>query len=441
MPSSDFEDVDSHEQDVDSEEEEITIKSDQVVDKYKKASDVANSAIAKVIKEIKVGASTLDLCKLGDQAVRDETAKLYKNKKNKKMKKGLAWPTCISVNNIICHYSPLESYPNVMVLAEDDLVKVEIGSHIDGFPAFVAHSVVVGACAEKKVTGRKADVMWAAYNAAEVAVRMLKPGTTNHEITEAIRITTKCYDCKPIQNMASYNIEKDIVEGEKSILQNPVDHLSQRLQREGNKDENPSGNKQVNPALMGEKQDIEVGDVWAIDVLASTGDGRVATTEVKTSLYRRNPDQDIFLANTKSAREVLSQVDKNHGFMTFSLRDFDSEVKTRLGLKTPVDKEAITQYAVMQEKKEELVAQFKYTVLVINPTSIRKVTGLDFEKDLYVTEKEIDDKDIKNLLATSTSRKANKKKKNKSKKKGAQDLLAHLGKEEKPTEANAQPAN
>jgi len=422
--SSDFEDVDSNASDVQSEDEEITIKSDQVVDKYRKAADVANAAIAKVMAAITVGASTLDLCKLGDDSVKEETAKLYgskKNKKNNKMKKGLAWPTCISVNNIICHYSPLDSY-KAIVLQNEDLVKVEIGSHIDGFPAFVAHSVVVGAGGENKVTGRKADVMWAAYNAAEVAVRMLKPGTTNHEITEAIRVTTKCYDCKPIQNMASYNIEKDIVEGEKSILQNPVDHLSQRLQREGNKDENPSGNKQVNPALMGEKQEIEVGDVWAIDVLASTGDGRVATTEIKTSLYRRNPEQEVFLASTKSARDVLQQVHEKHGFMTFSLRDFDSEVKTRLGLKTPVDKEAVTAYAVMQEKKEEIVAQFKYTVLVINENSIRKVTGLDFDKETYVTEKEIDDQNIKNLLATSVSKKANKKKKNKAKKKAQENM-------------------
>lgn len=267
--------------------------------------------------------------------------------------------------------------------------------------------------------------MWAAYNAAEVAVRMLKPGTSNHEITEAIMKTTQSYGCKPIQNMASYNIEKDVVEGEKSILQNPVDSFPQRMQREGNKDENPTGNKQVNPALMGEKQLIEVGDVWAIDVLASTGEGKVGTTDIKTSLYRRNPEipQEQYSGNSDAARKVLRTVHNQFGFMTFSLREFgDQIVKTRYGLKAPVDNEAITQYAVMKVNPKETVAQFKYTVLVINENSIRKVTGLDFDKDVYVTEKKIEDQKIVNLLATSLNKKAKKKNKNKAKKKAADDL-------------------
>ena len=45
--------------------------------------------------------------------------------------------------------------------------------HIDGYIAPVASTVVVGG---GEVTGKKADVIMAAYTAAEVALRMMRPG-------------------------------------------------------------------------------------------------------------------------------------------------------------------------------------------------------------------------------------------------------------------------
>ncbi len=53
----------------------------------------------------------------------------------------------------------------------------DIGCHIDGFIAVAAHTFVVGASKDNKATGRKADVILAAYNAAEAALRHLKPGS------------------------------------------------------------------------------------------------------------------------------------------------------------------------------------------------------------------------------------------------------------------------
>jgi methionine aminopeptidase len=55
--------------------------------------------------------------------------------------KGLAFPTTISVNEVCAYNSPLPE--DSTTLKEGDLVKVELGVHIDGFPAFVGHSLVV----------------------------------------------------------------------------------------------------------------------------------------------------------------------------------------------------------------------------------------------------------------------------------------------------------
>lgn len=49
-----------------------------------------------------------------------------------------------------------------------------MGAHIDGFIAVVAHTIVVGISKENPATGRKADVILAAYWAGQAALRLLK---------------------------------------------------------------------------------------------------------------------------------------------------------------------------------------------------------------------------------------------------------------------------
>ena len=55
---------------------------------------------------LQVGAKIVDLCEFGDKAIVDECAKQYSKKKG--MAKGIAFPTCISVNNIVGHFTPAE---------------------------------------------------------------------------------------------------------------------------------------------------------------------------------------------------------------------------------------------------------------------------------------------------------------------------------------------
>ena len=50
----------------------------------------------------------------------------------------------------------------------------DLGVHIDGYAAVAAHTAIVGGGAP---TGRQADVMAAVATAADVIMRMLKPGT------------------------------------------------------------------------------------------------------------------------------------------------------------------------------------------------------------------------------------------------------------------------
>lgn len=61
----------------------------------------------------------VDICTLGDKLIEGQCAAQFKSKK---IEKGVAFPTCISVNNVTCHFSPLSECE--VALAEGDLVKM-----------------------------------------------------------------------------------------------------------------------------------------------------------------------------------------------------------------------------------------------------------------------------------------------------------------------------
>jgi hypothetical protein len=50
-----------------------------------------------------------------------QTGNVYKNVK-RKIERGIAFPTCLSVNNTVCHFSPLAT--DDTVLQENDMVKM-----------------------------------------------------------------------------------------------------------------------------------------------------------------------------------------------------------------------------------------------------------------------------------------------------------------------------
>ena len=189
-----------------------------MVTKYKMAGENVNRVLRQVLDKCVSGASVREVCELGDQLVIEETNKVFK--KEKEFKKGIAFPTCASVNNCICHFSPAKNEADY-TLKHGDLVKVDLGAHVDGFIAVVAHTVVVGASADNKVTGKKADAILAAHYASQAALRLLKPGNDTYAITNAVQKVAEAYKCKPVEGMFSHQLKQFKIDGEKTIIQNP----------------------------------------------------------------------------------------------------------------------------------------------------------------------------------------------------------------------------
>lgn len=380
---------------VEGEETQIPdISDDLVVTKYKMAAEIVNRVLKETIDGCKAGASARDLCEKADKRIEEETAKAFK--KDKKVQKGIAFPCCVSVNNCICHYSPLFSDPDT-VLKDGDMVKIDLGAHIDQFIAVVAHTVVVGASKDNKVKGRKADALMAAHLASEAALRLCKVGNETYTITDTVQKIAESYECKPIEGMLSHQLSQNVIDGEKTIIQNPSE--AQRKEHD--------------------KYDFEMHEVYAIDVLISTGEGQGRERDTKITVYKKT--DETYMLKMKNSRDFFSQVQKKYGNMPFTLRNMDNETKAKMGVVECVTHKLIEPFQVLYEKDGEDVAQFKFTVLLM-PNGPHKITGINFDIDSVESEHSIEDMDIQKLLKTSANPKAAKKKKKAAEKAAAETV-------------------
>lgn len=372
----------------DKEVTEKTIAEDLVVTKYKLAGEIVNRTLNTLIESVKVGVGVKELCDKGDALLLEETGKVFK--KEKDLKKGIAFPTCLSVNNCICHFSPTKNDPDYL-LKEDDVVKIDLGAHIDGFIAVAAHTVVATSDASKSISGRKADTILAAYWAGQAALRLLKPGLGNYAVTETVHKVAESFKCKPIEGMLSHQLKQFKIDGEKTIIQNPNE--AQRKEHE--------------------KCEFELHEVYAIDVLVSSGEGIGREKDTKVSIYKKT--EENYQLKLKASRALLTEVKNKHGSMPFNLRHFEEETKARMGVVECVSHKMIEPFQVLYEKPSEVVAQFKYTVLLM-PSGINLVTGLPFKMEKYQSEHSITDPELKELVTSDIKPSKNAKSKSKAKK-------------------------
>ncbi|GMR48118.1 hypothetical protein PMAYCL1PPCAC_18313, partial [Pristionchus mayeri] len=371
-------------------EPDHTLANDLVVTKYGMAADIVNATLKAVITEIKEGVEVAYLCDFGDKLLMEKTSKIFK--KEKDLQKGIAMPTCISIDNTICHFSPLRSDPPVK-LESGQLVKIDLGAHVDGFIATAAHSVVVGASAENKVDEKKSNLLKGAYDALEIAIRSLRPGTKNMDITTNIGKVAEQYGVKAIENMVSHQLERNKIDGEKQIVQNPGEKLKSEV----------------------EKSTVEVHEVYAVDVLFTTGEGKARDLDTRTTVFKKS-DEVVYQLKMKASRVFLSDAVAKSGSMPFTLRAFEDEVRAKMGVVECERHGLMRPYQVLYEKEGEYVAQFKATVLVL-PNGLLKIAGLPLDVNTLNVSAKLEDP-----FLISKLNEALKPKKKKDSKKGDKDV-------------------
>lgn len=334
-------------------------------------------AISKAV----VGADIYTVCQEVDAFVEAECRKVFNAKKTKHLERGIAFPCCISLNNVVGHFSPLDDESKK--LAEGDVAKIICGAHIDGFAANTAHTVIVG---DEKLCDRRADVVLAAHHALRAAERAIRDGSSNFEVTEVMNKVAAEYDCNVLEGVLSHIQKKFCIDGNKVIIGKEV------------------------PMQNVDEWTFAPGEVIHLDVYVSTGEGKPKLAADRTTVYKREL-QNTYNLKIQKSRQFFAEANKRFPSLPFSLRAFADKTGAKVGVKECIDHELVQEYPVLVEKEFECVAHFKSTV-VVQPRSTVVIAGalpLDtsrfqstevkneevaklIKKDLWVKEKVVKEK-------------------------------------------------
>ncbi|HEC89303.1 MAG TPA: M24 family metallopeptidase, partial [Thermoplasmatales archaeon] len=143
----------------------------EVYDKYMEAGRIAAEARDLGVSLIKPGVRILDVVEKVEGHI------LFRGA-------GLSFPVNISINEVAAHFTPLKD--DKQVFRRGDIVKLDVGSHIDGYIADTAVTVEVE-------TNRYKDMIEASASALDNAIENMKLGVRLSDIGRIIEKTINSY--------------------------------------------------------------------------------------------------------------------------------------------------------------------------------------------------------------------------------------------------------
>lgn len=322
------------------------------LDKYKTGGDILQTAYNKLVSVCKSGTSVKTLCQVGDKLIEKAVNEVY-TKKKLKNGKGLAFPTCISLNNCAGYFSPSDK--NDVKLKKGDLVKVEFGVHIDGFPSLMARTFILEDSDDIEDKKKKDNVMKAMDASVKLVSRLFKTSKTNFDVGTILSKVCEKYDCNlllgdyeniHIPGVLSYQMSQNVIDGYNDDLDEDVHNFI--MPRRNDKYE-------FDPV----ETEFERNQVYAMDVCISSGTGKVNPKDDTTTVYKRNYAKRYSL-KMKSSRETLKKFQSK---FPVNITEFNS-ARVKMGMTECMKHGLIEPYPVLYEKDGEYIARTVFTVIV-----------------------------------------------------------------------------
>jgi len=236
-----------------------------------------------------------------------------------------AFPVNIAVNEVAAHFTPRHDEPQLK-FNRGDVVKLDVGVHVDGYIGDTARTVEIGA-------GQWQDMTKATEEALRVAVEMVRPGVDLSLVGAAIESTIVARGFKPVENLTGHSLERYLLHAGISVPN--VKEKGAGLVREG--------------------------DVLAIEPFATNGMGRVDGRR-NSSIYRFVRRR---FARTSEARQLLKEVETGFSSLPFSERWCTAYIpQPAEALEALVRCGAISFYPTLREVDDGMVTQAEHTVIV-----------------------------------------------------------------------------
>lgn len=237
----------------------------------------------------------------------------------------IAWAQ-MAVNDVAAHFCPEED--DTHVSEEGQLIKVDIGVHIDGYLADNAMTIEVGKTSEYK------DMIKAAQNALKSAIKLVRPGCQLWELGEAQSSEAEALGFKTVKNLSGHTIAPYKVHAGISI---------------------PSFNNK-------DKTELQEGWQIAIEPFVTNGQGLIKE-KGKATIFMVDQLRGV---RSPYARKILDEVKLQNGlpFTTRWLTRKMGKGPATLGLRELLTNNIIHQYPPLTEISSGMVSQFEHAMIV-----------------------------------------------------------------------------
>jgi methionyl aminopeptidase len=280
------------------------------------------------IKAGKIASEVRELARTQDHTGRT-LSEICNDVENEIIKKGgePAFPVNVSLNDIAAHYTAEPNDPTVV--KNTDVLKIDVGVHIDGYIADTAVTV--------SYDPKYQDLIDIAQRALDEAIGIARSNTRVSDIGRIIEKTITKYGCKPIQNLSGHSLERYTIHAGQSI---------------------------PNIWTIGHSFNLSVNNVYAIEPFVTTKDGQGIVYEGKVknifgiASRKRTKDQ--------RADEFLEYLWNKFKTLPFALRWVvkDYEEKEALSLlETLLKKKNVHAYPILVEGSNRIVVQAEHTII------------------------------------------------------------------------------
>jgi len=285
---------------------------DQTIAKYREAGRIAGRARDLGRSLVVEGAGMLDVASKVEASILENGG-------------GLAFPVNLSIDNEAAHYTP-RSTDGRAVFRKGQVVKVDVGAHVDGFIADTAMTVEVG-------TNNWTRLIRASEKALEAAIETIGEAPLS-TIGRTVQDVIQGFGYEPVENLTGHSLDRFELHAGISV-------------------------PNVERAIAG---NVPPGTAVAIEPFASTGTGKVSGKVLgniyifKKEVKLKSPDA-VQLQRFLMGRPALPFSERACSRVTQDVQRSLAILMRRRG---------IYGYSVLADEPGSMVSQTEHTVLVLD---------------------------------------------------------------------------
>jgi len=279
----------------------------EVLEKYRKAGRILAEVLESARPLVKVGASLLEVADYVEDAILSRGALI-------------AFPCNISLDRAAAHYTPA---PKDERCFGENMVKLDVGVHVDGYIADAAITIDLG---------DHPELVEASRAALDAALKMIRPGVNTSQIGSVIEETILGFGYKPVSNLTGHGLSRYEAHDDPIIP-----------------------NKAMEKGVI-----LKEGDVIAVEPFATNGSGRISEAPIN-EIYGFSASRPVRLPQ---ARELMRLIRENYKTLPFARRWLKGE-RAEYALMQLLRSGAVHTYPVLWEVEGALVSQAEHTVVIL----------------------------------------------------------------------------